>query len=412
MTNKGTAVVTGGSAGIGRATARALAEEGYDVCVLARESSRLHDTERELKERGVRALAVPCDVAEPGEVEEGAKRAETELGPITVWVNNAMTTVIAPFWEMEPRDIKRITEVNYLGYVHGMQSALRRMRARDAGTIVNIGSGLSYRGIPLQSAYCATKAAIQNLTEAVRAELIHEDSNVHLGMVHPPAVNTPQFEWAKTTMPQHPQPVPPIYQPENIAEAVIKLIEDGSREVLVGKSVVQILTGEVLAPDGMDYVLSKQGWDGQQADKPKTPDNERGNLYTPSAIDAAAHGSFDGKAKENALILDADNTRAGMMIAGIGALVGIGALIGRSLGRGDRGDRDDAPRGYRVDEIDERRLPASVRQASRQGSGDAEAGNYADPRAAGGEAGDATGLGGAPAPATPQGGETSRSTVI
>ena len=396
-TTKGTAVVTGGSAGIGRATARALAEEGYDVCILARESERLRDTQAELEAMGVRALGVPCDVAEAGEVEEGAKRAETELGPISVWVNNAMTTVIAPFWEMDAKDIKRITEVNYLGYVHGMQSALRRMRARDAGTIVNIGSGLSYRGIPLQSAYCATKAAIQNLTEAVRAELIHEKSNVHMGMVHPPAVNTPQFEWAKTTMPQHPQPVPPIYQPENVAEAVIKLIEDQSREVLVGKSVVQILTGEVLAPDAMDYVLSKQGWDGQQAEKPKTAENERGNLYHSSAIDAAAHGTFDDKAKENALILDADNTRAGMMIAGIGALVGLGALLGRSLSKGDRAD---APRGYRVDEIDARRLPRSA--------GDPEAGNYADPRARG----DA--LTGAPAAVTPepQGGETSRSTVI
>ena len=384
MTNKGTAVVTGGSAGIGRATARALAEEGYDVCVLARESSRLHDTERELKERGVRALAVPCDVAEPGEVEEGAKRAETELGPITVWVNNAMTTVIAPFWEMEAKDIQRITDVNYMGYVHGMQSALKRMMGRDRGTIVNIGSGLSYRGIPLQSAYCATKAAIQNLTESVRAELIHEGSNVHLGGVMPPAVNTPQFEWSKTTMPKHPQPVPPIYQPENIAEAVLKVVDDGAREVFVGKSVVQMVTGEVLAPDAMDYVVSQQGWDGQQADKPKTPHNDRGNLYQPVDLDMAARGSFDAKAKEDALIVDADNTRGAMMATGIVGLVGLGALIGRALTR--RGAEDDAAK-YRVNRIVDRRLAAS-------------SGTLPDPAGLG-----ADDMGGSPAAITPETGE-------
>lgn len=357
----GTAVVTGGSAGIGRATARALAERGYDVCVLARESARLHDAEAELRAYGVGAIGVPCDVANAGEVEEGAKRAETELGPIAVWVNNAMTTVIAPFWEMEAKDIQRITDVNYMGYVYGMQSALRRMRGRDRGTIVNIGSGLSYRGIPLQSAYCATKAAIQNLTESVRSELIHDGSNVHLGAVMPPAVNTPQFDWAKTTMPKHPQPVPPIYQPENIAEAVLKCIDDRCREVFVGKSVVQIVTGETLAPDAMDYVLSEAAWDGQQADKPKTAHNERGNLYAPADMNVAARGSFDGKAKENALIVDADNTRGAMMATGIVGLVGLGALIGRAISK-DRSKKDAASdTAYPVNRIDEDRLRPSQR---------------------------------------------------
>ena len=350
----GTAVVTGGSAGIGRATARAFAERGYDVCVLARQSRRLTETETELRGYGVNDIGVACDVADAGQVEEAAKRAETELGPISVWVNNAMTTVIAPFWEMEAKDIKRITDVNYMGYVHGMQSALRRMRARDRGAIVNIGSGLSYRGIPLQSAYCATKAAIQNLTEAVRSELIHDGSNVHLGSVMPPAVNTPQFEWAKTTMPKHPQPVPPIYQPENIAEAVLKCVDDQCREVFVGKSVVQLVTGEVLAPDAMDYVLSDQAWDGQQADKPKTPHNAQGNLYEPVDLDAAARGSFDAKAKENALIVDSDNTRGAMMATGIVGLVGLGALIGRAWAK-DR--RKDDIRQYRVNRIDEDHVP-------------------------------------------------------
>jgi hypothetical protein len=261
-----------------------------------------------------------------------------------------MTTVIAPFWEMDPKDIQRVTDVNYMGYVHGMQSALRRMRPRDEGVIVNIGSGLSYRGIPLQSAYCATKAAVQNLTESVRSELIHEKSNVHLGMVMPPAVNTPQFEWAKTTLDSHPQPVPPIYQPEVVAEAVLKLIEKGSREIHVGKSVVQIVTGEVLAPDAMDYVMASQAWDGQHADKQPTPQSRKGNLYEPSDLTLETHGSFDDKAKEDGLILDADNTRGAMMIAGIVGLVGLGALIGRGL---SRREEDEAPRRYRLDRIEE-----------------------------------------------------------
>ena len=351
----GTAVVTGGSAGIGRAAARALAERGYDVCILARDSQRLTDTARELEALGARALAVPCDVAQAGEVEEGAKRAETELGPITVWVNNAMTTVVAPFWEMETKDIQRITDVNYMGYVHGMQSALRRMRPRDRGTIVNIGSGLSYRAVPLQSAYCATKAAIKNLSESVRAELLHEDSSVHIGMVQPPAINTPQFEWAKTTMPKHPMPVEPIYQPEHIAEGILKVIDKRAREVFVGKSVLQLYAGEALAPNALDHMLSDQAWDGQQADKPKTPDNERGNLYQPSGIDAAAHGTFGDRAKDGAMVVDADHARGSMVVAGAAALLGLGTLIGRALTKGEEDDQDR----FQIDRIDQRRLAAA-----------------------------------------------------
>ncbi|WP_081871407.1 SDR family oxidoreductase [Parvularcula oceani] len=327
----GTAVVTGGSAGNGRAIARALAARGHDVAVLARDSKRLRETEDELHGYGVHARGISCDVADAGQVEEAAKRAETELGPIAVWVNNAMTTVIAPFSEMETRDIQRITDVNYMGYVHGMQSALRRMKPRDRGTIVNIGSGLSYRGIPLQTAYCATKAAIKNLTEGVRAELFHDGSAVHLGMVMPPAVNTPQFAWAKTTMPKLPQAVPPIYQPEIIAEAVLKLIDDQSREIFVGGSTVQVWAGEQILPNAMGHVLAgKKGYASQQSDRPATQANEEGNLYQPVEMDVAAHGYFDDKAKTDAVILDADNTRLGLVLGGALALFGLGALIGRA----------------------------------------------------------------------------------
>ena len=327
----GTAVITGGSAGIGRATARAFAERGYDVCVLARQSKRLTETETELRGYGVNAIAMPCDVANAGEVEEGAKRAETELGPINVWVNNAMTTVIAPFWEMEAKDIQRVSDVNYMGYVHGMQSALRRMRCRDRGTIVNIGSGLSYRGIPLQSAYCATKAAIQNLTESVRSELIHDGSNVHLGSVMPPAVNTPQFEWAKTTMPKHPQPVPPIYQPETAAAGVMKAIDTNAREILVGRAVVGLLFGDMLLPDALDRQLATQAYDGQQSDQKDWGRDD--NLDGPVAgIPATAHGSFDHKAEEGGMVVDADRTRKAVAIGGAALLVGLGAMLGRTLG--------------------------------------------------------------------------------
>ena len=207
------AVVTGASAGIGRATAVAFAEAGFDVALLARGEAGLDGAVADVEERGQRALAVPTDVADHGQVAEAAARVEHELGPIDVWVNNAMTTSFAPVWELEPADFRRAVEVTFLGQVWGTMVALEHMRPRDRGSIVNVGSALAFMGIPLQSAYCASKYACRGFFDSVRSELIHEGSNVHLSMVHMPAVNTPQFNWCQTTMDTHPQPVPPIYEP-------------------------------------------------------------------------------------------------------------------------------------------------------------------------------------------------------
>ncbi len=228
------AVVTGGSAGVGRAAARAFADRGYDVAVLARGEERLEATRRELESRGVRALALPADVADPEAVERAAARTEAELGPIDVWVNNAMATVYAFAWQVDAHEYARATSVTYLGAVHGTLAALRRMRPRDRGTIVQVGSALAYRGIPLQAPYCAAKHALKGFTESLRTELLHERSSVHVTMVHLPALNTPQFEWGRTKLPRHPQPVPPIYQPEVAAAAIVYAAEHRRRELLVG----------------------------------------------------------------------------------------------------------------------------------------------------------------------------------
>jgi short-subunit dehydrogenase len=326
---RGTAVVTGGSAGIGRAISRALADQGYDVAVLARGEERLRQTEEDLRERGVSALGIACDVSDAEAVDAAADRAEAELGPITVWVNNAMTTLVGRFTRMEVKDIERVIAVDLMGYVHGMKAALRLMEPRGDGVLINVGSGLALRAIPLQSAYCAAKAGVRSLTESVRAELIHDGSGVHLGLVHPPAVNTPQFEWAKTERDAHPQPLPPVYQPEVVAEAVLEAIDGRKREVLVGGAVAQLALGEAVAPGALDHILAEKGFSDQAADKPKTEDNEKGNLYAPSDLDYAARGTFSDGARDEALTVENGLARAGVLLLGAAALIGLGAVLGR-----------------------------------------------------------------------------------
>ncbi len=227
-------VVTGASAGVGRATALRFAEEGAALGLIARGRERLEATAREIEAAGSRALVLPADVADPAAVEDAAARAERELGEIEVWVNNAMATIFAPLWEIEPEEYRRATEVTYLGTVWGTMAALRRMRARDRGTIVQVGSALAYRAIPLQAPYCGAKAAIKSFTEGLRTELMHERSSIRLTMVQLPAHNTPQFDWGRTRMPRHPQPVPPIFQPEVAAEAIVHAARHPRRELLVG----------------------------------------------------------------------------------------------------------------------------------------------------------------------------------
>ena len=291
------AVITGASAGVGRATARAFADGGFDVALLARGSAGLEAAEKEMAAAGVRALAIPTDVSVYDEVKAAAERIEAELGPIDVWVNNAMTTAFAPVWEVDADDFKRAVEVTFLGQVWGTKVALERMRPRDKGTIVNVGSALAFIGIPLQSAYCASKFACRGFFESTRAELIHQGSNVRMSMVHLPAVNTPQFDWCETAMDNHPQPVPPIYQPEIPAKAILAAAIDGRRSKVVGSWNKLLVAAGSLFPGLGNQYAAIGAWDSQLTSQPLSPDRPV-NLWEPadSERDAGAHGIFGEEA--------------------------------------------------------------------------------------------------------------------
>ena len=289
-------VVTGASAGVGRATVREFARRGAWVGLLARGEDGLAGAQSEVEALGGRALAVPTDVADPAQVEAAAERIERELGPIAVWVNDAMVTVMAPALEISPEDHRRVLEVNYLGTVHGTLAALRRMMPRDRGTIVQVGSALSYRSIPLQAPYCASKFAVRGFTDALRSELRHDRSHVRLTMVQLPALNTPQFGWTKTTFSRHPMPVPPILQPEVAAEAIWRAAHGRRREWWVGRAVPVIVLNGLLAGLG-DRYLGRYGYEAQQSDLP-LPAGHRDNLYAPVPGDPGAHGIFDSQARD------------------------------------------------------------------------------------------------------------------
>ena len=301
-------VVTGASAGVGRATARAFAEGGAGVALLARGEEGLAATAREVESLGGVSLAVPTDVADPQAVESAADRVERDLGPIDVWVNNAMVSVFAPFKEISASDYRRVTEVTYLGCVHGTMSALRRMLPRDSGVIVQVGSALAYRAIPLQSAYCGAKHAIEGFTESLRCELAHDKSNVGLTMVQLPALNTPQFHWVKTTLTRHPQPVPPIFQPEVAAEAIVWAAEHPRREYWVGWATARAILANRLVPGLLDRYLARRGFESQQADRSIEADRED-NLYTPVDGTFGARGEFDDQAKTRSLLWRATRGR-------------------------------------------------------------------------------------------------------
>jgi NAD(P)-dependent dehydrogenase (short-subunit alcohol dehydrogenase family) len=291
------AVVTGASAGVGRATAVALAAAGYDVALLARGAAGLQGAAEEVSRRGRRALAIPTDVADPTQVGRAAARVEAELGPMDVWVNDAMTTVFAPSWDVAPEDFRRAIEVTFLGQVWGTQAALEHMRPRDRGTIVNVGSALAHVAIPLQSAYCAAKFACRGYFESVRAELIHEGSRVRMSMVHLPAVNTPQFDWCATTMPRHPRPVAPIYQPEKAAEAIVRMARRGRREKVLGSWNKALVAVGKLSPALANRYAAIGAWEAQLTDQPLSPDRPV-NLRHPvdADEDKGAHGGFDDQA--------------------------------------------------------------------------------------------------------------------
>jgi NAD(P)-dependent dehydrogenase (short-subunit alcohol dehydrogenase family) len=295
-------VITGASAGLGRATARRFADEGAAVALLARGKDRLEAAASELEEKGSPVLALPVDVADAGALEQAAERVEEKLGPIDVWVNNAMATVYAPVAEVDAEEFRRVTEVTYLGSVWGTMAALRRMCPRDSGTIVQVGSALAYRGIPLQSSYCGAKHALQGFLESVRTELLHDGSGVRLTVVHLPALNTPQFSWGRTKMPKEPQPVPPIFQPELAADAIVWAASHPRRELWVGWPTVQTIFGDKLAPGLLDRYLARTGYDAQMLDEPVEPDRAD-NLFEPLPGEFAAHGPFDRRAKPRSLQL-------------------------------------------------------------------------------------------------------------
>ena len=289
-------VITGASAGVGRAVAREFAKRGASLGLLARGQDGLNAARAEAEASGVRAIAIPTDVADARQVESAAARIEQELGPIDIWINNAMVSVFSPILQMTAEEFDRVTRVTYLGAVYGTLAALHRMVPRNRGVIVQVGSALAYRAIPLQSAYCAAKHALNGFTESLRSELLHDGSHVQVTMVHLPAVNTPQFDWTRTRMPRQSQPVPPIFQPEVAAEAIVWAALAPQREVWVGWPTVQAVLGDKIAPGLLDHYLARFGYESQQADEPVSPDRPD-NLFEPVAGDHGAHGRFDARAK-------------------------------------------------------------------------------------------------------------------
>src|SRR5437762_646470 len=289
-------VITGASAGVGRATARNFARHGARIALLARGTDGLETAQREVQELGGTAIVIPVDVANPEQVEAAAARAEIDLGKIDIWINNAMASVFSPIKEMTSEEFRRVTEVTYLGYVYGTLAALKRMLPRDRGVIVQVGSALAYRGIPLQSAYCAAKHAVEGFCDSLRTELRHDKSNVRVTMVQLSAFNTPQFGWIKSRLPRRAQPVPPIFQPEVAAEAIYFAALQPRREFIVGWPAFKAIYGNKIAPWYADRVLARMGYDAQQHDGPEDPERPN-NLYEPVAGNHGAHGLFDARSR-------------------------------------------------------------------------------------------------------------------
>ena len=328
-------VVTGASAGLGRAIVRRFAREGAHIGLLARGRDGLEGARRDVEELGGKALVLPTDVADAEAVERAAEAVEREFGPVDIWINNAMVSVFSPVKEMRPEDYKRVTEVTYLGYVYGTLAALKRMLPRDRGVIVQVGSALAYRGIPLQSAYCASKHAIQGFMDSLRSELLHDGSNVRVSMVQMPAMNTPQFEWVKSRLPKKPLPVPPIFQPEVGAEAVYFVAHNERREMYVGWPTVKAVVGNKLAPGYADHYLARNGYDSQQTDEPDDP-NRPDNLWEPVPGDHGAHGPFDKISSDHSAQLWATENRNWLALA---CACAAGLAVGLTLNLSGAGDR-------------------------------------------------------------------------
>src|SRR3954451_9780872 len=320
-------VVTGASAGLGRAIAHAFAREGARIGLLARGRAGLEGAKREVEQLGGEALIVPTDVADAAAVEAAATQVEDKFGPIDIWVNNAMCSVFSPVKQMQPDEYKRVTEVTYLGFVYGSLAALKRMLPRDRGVIVQVGSALAYRGIPLQSAYCAAKHAIQGFCDSLRCELIHDNSKVKVTMLQMPAFNTPQFGWVKSRLPRKAQPVPPIFQPEVAAEAIYFAAHNPRREFYVGMPSVKAIVANKIAPGLLDHYLARTGYDSQQYDGAEDP-NRLDNLWQPVPGDHGAHGAFDGRASKWSSQLWASEHRIALALGFlVFAISGLTALL-------------------------------------------------------------------------------------
>ena len=339
-----TAIVTGGTAGVGRAVVDALIARGCRVGVLARGEERLEELQRVFGRR--RLLGVSCDVADAGAVSQAAREIREEFGPPAIWVNAAMLTAYSPFREMPPAEFDAIVGATFLGQVNGTRAALEVM---TRGSIVNVGSGLSYRAVPMQSAYVAAKHAINGFTQSLRSELMREGVPIALSLVQLPAINTPQFGWARNRMGREPQPVPPAYQPEVAARAVLRAIDGGHREILVGAPVLKLMLGELVAPWLLDRQFARQGVEMQRSDRPE--DEPGGNLDAPVPMPSRARGDFGEGAREGGLILDADRVRAALTL-GVPALAFAAGLLSARATRSPPSDRARRP------------LPAGPRRAA------------------------------------------------
>ncbi len=325
------AVICGATAGVGRATAEAFATAGYRVALIARGEQGLRDTRDQLEALGATVMAISADVADAKALDAAASRIESELGPIDVWVNAAMATVFGPFASLTAEEIRRVTEVTYLGSVHGTLAALRHMRPRNSGTIVQVGSALAYRAIPLQSAYCGAKFAIRGFIDSLRCELIHDNSAIRLSMVQLPAHNTPQFDWARNKIGWRAQPVPPIHTPEVAARAILRAAREAPRELWVGTASLKAIIGTLFMPGLLDRMLARQAWDGQLVPE-RVAENRPDNLFEPVEGLHSTDGRFGDQAQSHALTISAANV--GKLALGAGALLALGA--GWALGRGRR----------------------------------------------------------------------------
>ena len=324
-----TVVITGSSAGVGRAAAHAFARRGAQIALIARGAQGLQAAAAEVEKAGGRALALPLDIADPDAVEAAADRVENELGPIDIWVNCAMATIFAPFHRISPQEYRRATEVTYLGFVYGTMAALKRMRPRNRGTIVQVGSALSYRAVPLQSAYCGAKFAIRGFTDSLRTELMHDGVDINLVMVQMPALNTPQFNWARNKMSRRPQPIAPIFQPEVAADAILYAAHSRRREVWVGRSSVKAIVANKLFPGLLDRYLARNGYSGQLTQEPAQP-GQPDNLFDPVPGDPDTHGRFDDRATTLSPQLWATEHRTALLAIGLPVVALVAAMVAAS----------------------------------------------------------------------------------